>query len=653
MILHSKRLTKYCAVIVLLSLFISDAKGEEGEDFHYRSLYPGRMIVKFSTVPADLPLITHFPLEELKQHSFIKDSSLYQSRNSNAYIIQFDSGKGVKGALKLDFYVHTSVEAAEDFLAERRHGDSGYHQFSLDLPEPIEIGDNCWVTKGNKQIEFIRNNIVLYINRIPDDYGDHSDDDKLEFAYLLDELLQKCKTVNDSNLMPAPVIDSLELLNGPFEPDKYMDFEVTAHDPQGKNLIYRLYRNIWSLWNTKSLVHFLDDRYVPSGKMKIWVMNEDKIVSSIEYLFPPPWWTFLEDDDDFHYIRPYPKSRPVKFKNVPADLPLITHFPLDVIKEHSFITNCEAFQDYNLTNYIIDYNSGQGIEGSLMLEYYVHSSVKNAEEYVTDKLQVETIEFLSQDLQEPIDLGDNCWIGSEITFIRNNVVVLIKKHNKENHINKPETILEFAFMLDDILLTSETVNDSKLMPAPVIDSIVLTNEPLKIYNYNELMISAHDPQGSDLVYRFYTRSWSWSSKNLWNYFVDPYYTPEKIKVWVMNEDKVVSSIEYLLPLEIVSVNDLSDRPEQFFNLAQNAPNPFNQATMLSFELYHPGELTLTIYDVLGRKIAEVKNGWLEAGMHRELWNGCDENGKPVSSGVYFYHIQSHGMVKAGRMMVLR
>jgi hypothetical protein len=67
-----------------------------------------------------------------------------------------------------------------------------------------------------------------------------------------------------------------------------------------------------------------------------------------------------------------------------------------------------------------------------------------------------------------------------------------------------------------------------------------------------------------------------------------------------------------------------------FALSQNYPNPFNPTTTINFDLPEPSHVSLVIYDVLGRKVAQLENGTKEAGYHSTTWNADD-----ISSGVYF------------------
>jgi hypothetical protein len=64
------------------------------------------------------------------------------------------------------------------------------------------------------------------------------------------------------------------------------------------------------------------------------------------------------------------------------------------------------------------------------------------------------------------------------------------------------------------------------------------------------------------------------------------------------------------------------------------PNPFNPATTLRYELADAGEVQLVIYDVTGPLIRRLVSGWQPAGAYSAPWDGRDEGGRPVSSGLY-------------------
>jgi len=90
-----------------------------------------------------------------------------------------------------------------------------------------------------------------------------------------------------------------------------------------------------------------------------------------------------------------------------------------------------------------------------------------------------------------------------------------------------------------------------------------------------------------------------------------------------------------------------------YALAQNYPNPFNPGTWLSFSLPHRSDVTLIVYDPLGREIAALIRGQLEAGTHAVRWEGTDAGGKRVSSGTYFYRLTAGTYAETRKMMLIR
>ena len=94
-------------------------------------------------------------------------------------------------------------------------------------------------------------------------------------------------------------------------------------------------------------------------------------------------------------------------------------------------------------------------------------------------------------------------------------------------------------------------------------------------------------------------------------------------------------------------------PENNFILKQSYPNPFNPATVIEFIQIKSGPVTLTIYDLLGKKIKTLFNAPLSSGTHRFPWNGTDAAGRRVASGTYFYHLSNGSAEASKRMLLLR
>jgi ligand-binding sensor domain-containing protein len=90
-----------------------------------------------------------------------------------------------------------------------------------------------------------------------------------------------------------------------------------------------------------------------------------------------------------------------------------------------------------------------------------------------------------------------------------------------------------------------------------------------------------------------------------------------------------------------------------FAILGNSPNPFNPSTTISFSLPAAGKANLTIYDITGRKVRTLISGQMSAGNHSANWDGRDESGIPVSSGVYFVHLRAESASTAARMLLLK
>ena len=93
-------------------------------------------------------------------------------------------------------------------------------------------------------------------------------------------------------------------------------------------------------------------------------------------------------------------------------------------------------------------------------------------------------------------------------------------------------------------------------------------------------------------------------------------------------------------------------PSQFY-LFQNYPNPFNLETEIRFDLAHQEIVLLTVYDILGRKVKTLLNKTLPAGRYAVEWDSTQEFGQLVSSGIYFYRLETENHVQSRKMILLR
>jgi hypothetical protein len=90
-----------------------------------------------------------------------------------------------------------------------------------------------------------------------------------------------------------------------------------------------------------------------------------------------------------------------------------------------------------------------------------------------------------------------------------------------------------------------------------------------------------------------------------------------------------------------------------YELSQNYPNPFNPSTKISFALPEATEVSLKIYDVAGQLVQTLVAGIIEAGRHQVVWDGTNQNGMQVASGVYFYQLRAGEFKQVRKMSLLR
>jgi hypothetical protein len=89
------------------------------------------------------------------------------------------------------------------------------------------------------------------------------------------------------------------------------------------------------------------------------------------------------------------------------------------------------------------------------------------------------------------------------------------------------------------------------------------------------------------------------------------------------------------------------------HLNANYPNPFNPTTTISFGLATEGDVSIEIFNIRGQRVKTLVNDHFNAGMHRAVWNGDDNNGRNVSSGIYFYRMKTDNFTETKRMLLMK
>lgn len=109
----------------------------------------------------------------------------------------------------------------------------------------------------------------------------------------------------------------------------------------------------------------------------------------------------------------------------------------------------------------------------------------------------------------------------------------------------------------------------------------------------------------------------------------------------------------VVPVKIVAEEEKRDsRPEEFA-LLHNYPNPFNPQNQISYALPQDCDVKLTIYNLLGQSVRILVDEHQMAGYKKIFWDGKDEQGRDVASGVYFYKIHAGDFVQTKKMLLLK
>jgi len=147
-----------------------------------------------------------------------------------------------------------------------------------------------------------------------------------------------------------------------------------------------------------------------------------------------------------------------------------------------------------------------------------------------------------------------------------------------------------------------------LTPTPIIDSAFVDNVADGVYIYGVT--------------------------TLWNGLSSPMTTTGRVYVNVLSDDD-----------EIVPVLQTE--------LRGNFPNPFNPITTIGFSLVEKSDVVLTVYNIKGQRVKTLIRGSMDSGHHTVTWNGTDDHGQIMSSGVYFYRMTAGEFTSVRRMILMK
>ena len=127
------------------------------------------------------------------------------------------------------------------------------------------------------------------------------------------------------------------------------------------------------------------------------------------------------------------------------------------------------------------------------------------------------------------------------------------------------------------------------------------------------------------------------------------YEPDIATGVVVEEGLITSGVDFTLEA-IVGADDIITAKTELLN---NYPNPFNPETNIAFSLKEAGHVMIDVYNMKGQLVKTLINEHLDAAYHVVTWNGKDNSGKSVSSGVYFYKMKAEKYTATKKMILMK
>ena len=206
------------------------------------------------------------------------------------------------------------------------------------------------------------------------------------------------------------------------------------------------------------------------------------------------------------------------------------------------------------------------------------------------------------------------------------------------------------WVIDDVTVYSG--NYSARSGSIYDDQTSLLSISLFVQDNSEISFYQKVSSETDYDYlRFYIDSLlqdSWSGNGSWEFETFNVESGFHTFKWEYYKDGGVSSFqdcvwidEIIFPANSVDVTPDENSMIQIAEFNGNYPNPFNPTTTFSYSLANESEVSLTLFNIKGQKIKTLVSENQTAGVHHVIWDGTDDNGKKVSTGIYFSHCDAH------------
>ncbi len=164
----------------------------------------------------------------------------------------------------------------------------------------------------------------------------------------------------------------------------------------------------------------------------------------------------------------------------------------------------------------------------------------------------------------------------------------------------------------------------------------------------ERTFNQHVPDGGRYAFRYMANAGSGAFEHATIVFNATGYVPDTLKTDLTYGQNVCLDV-HLLPVQ----TGTGDGPGFRTVLRGNVPNPFNPATTIGYELATPGPVRLLIFDAAGHRVRTLVEGTHSRGTHQVVFDGLDDAGRSLASGVYFYRLEAGGTVQTRKMVLVK
>ncbi len=278
--------------------------------------------------------------------------------------------------------------------------------------------------------------------------------------------------------------------------------------------------------------------------------------------------------------------------------------------------------EFNLPD---SYSFNEDIGGAIDLSQYINDIDNNS-----FNISVSGNNHISYDLSEYLltFIPSLNWNGSEIFYIS---------------VNDQYTR---ASVIDSIRIIVNPINDSPVINTFSPDS---TTFSINIHHSVDFQINVVDVDNDSLSY-----SWLINDEVLSNTENQLNYTFDTIGTYIIKvivTDGVVSlTREWTIHILPVSNQDITIKATELTN---NYPNPFNPETRIGYSLHEATNVVIDIYNIRGQLVKTLINNHQNQGQYTIVWNGRDQKGKPVSSGIYYCRMKTKSYQKIHKLMLIK